>query len=369
LLPATVSTLVTPPIKHLYITLMNSRFLIRTILYTFVLIFIVAGLKFGSAYQRAFKPNIHTPGGEIFYLYVYTGSSYGQVMDTIYKHRLVRNKKSFEWVLKKKKYSSRIHPGRYRVTDNMSNNAFINMLRSGMQEPVNLVINIARTPDDLALRLSTQIEPSRENLSALMSDESWLSQFGFNKQTILGMFIPNTYQLWWNTSEVDLFKRMYREYNKFWNSDRLEKARDIKLKPNEVITLASILINETNKEEEYRRIAGVYINRLNQGMRLQADPTIKFALGDFERTRILKKDTEVNSPYNTYLHNGLPPGPISLPSIHAIDAVLNYERHEYVFFCAKEDFSGYHNFARTIAQHNKNARSYQKALNRRNILK
>jgi UPF0755 protein len=348
---------------------MNSRSLIRSILYLFVVIFIIAGFKFASVYQRAFKPNIHTPGGNVFHLYINTGSSYSQVLDIIYKHNLVRNKKSFEWIAKKKKYNSRIHPGRYRVSDNMSNNAFINMLRSGMQEPVNLVINIARTTDDLALRLSTQIEPSKENLSALMNDESYLSQFGFNKQTILGMFIPNTYQCWWNISEVDLFKKMFRQYNKFWNEERLAKAREIKLKPNEVVTLASILINETNKEDEYKRIAGVYINRLNQGMRLQADPTIKFALGDFERTRILKKDTQVNSPYNTYLHDGLPPGPISLPSIHAIDAVLNYERHDYLFFCAKEDFSGYHNFARTIAQHNKNARSYQKALNRRNILK
>jgi UPF0755 protein len=369
LLPATVTTMVRPPTKHPYITLMNSSSLIRTILYVFVVIFIVAGFKFASAYQKAFKPNIRTPGGNVFHLCIYTGSDYNQVLDTIYKHKLVRNKKSFEWIAKKKKYGSRIHPGRYRVTDNMSNNAFINMLRSGMQEPVNLVINIARTSGDLALRLSVQIEPSKENLSALLNDESTLSQFGFNKQTVLGMFIPNTYQCWWNISSVDLFKKMYREYTKFWNNDRLAKSREINLKPNDVITLASILINESNKEDEYSRIAGVYINRLNKGMRLQADPTIKFALGDFERTRILKKDIQVNSPYNTYLHDGLPPGPISLPSIHAIDAVLNYERHDYLFFCAKEDFSGYHNFARTIAQHNKNARSYQKALNRRNILK
>jgi UPF0755 protein len=348
---------------------MNSRSLIRTILYFFLVVFILAGFKFASVYQQAFKPNIHTPGGNVFHLYIHTGSSYSQVLDTIYSHNLVRNRKSFESIARRKKFNEKIHPGRYRVTNDMSNNAFLNMLRSGIQEPVNLVINIARTSDDLALRISTQIEPSKENLSALLNDESYLSQFGFNKQTVLGMFIPNTYQFWWNVSETDFFKRMYRQYTRFWNDERLAKAREMNLKPNEVITLASILINESNKEDEYRRIAGVYINRLNHGMRLQADPTIKYALGDFERTRILQKDTQVNSPYNTYLHDGLPPGPISLPSIHAIDAVLNYERHDYVFFCAKEDFSGYHNFARTIDQHNKNARSYQKALNRRNILK
>ena len=165
------------------------------------------------------------------------------------------------------------------------------------------------------------------------------------------------------------FKRMYKEYNKFWNNERTGRAKEMNLTPNEVITLASIIINETNKEDEYRRIAGVYINRLNKGMRLQADPTVKFALGDFERQRILKKDTYVDSPYNTYLHDGLPPGPISIPSVKAIDAVLKYEKHDYLYFCAKEDFSGYHNFARTLDQHNKNARSYQKALNRRKILK
>jgi UPF0755 protein len=352
-----------------YTFLMNSRSLIRTILYAIIVILMLAGLKFASVYQKAFKPNIQTPHGDIYYLHVYTGSTYQEVLDTLYTHKLIRNKKSFEWISDKKKFNSHIHPGRYRVTNNMSNNAFINMLRAGMQEPVQLVINTARTPADLALRLSVQIEPSQAMLNRLMNDETYLKQFGFNRQTILGMFIPNTYEFWWNTSVDDFFKRMYREYNKFWNGERIKKAGDMHLDPNGVITLASILINESNKEDEYRRIAGVYINRLNSGMRLQADPTVKFALGDFERTRILRKDIQVDSPYNTYQHDGLPPGPISLPSIHAIDAVLNYERHDYLFFCAKEDFSGYHNFARTIAQHNKNARSYQKALNRRNILK
>jgi len=185
----------------------------------------------------------------------------------------------------------------------------------------------------------------------------------------LVFFVQNTYEFWWNTTAEGFFKRMYKEYDKFWNRERTGKARDIGLTKNEVITLASILINETNKEDEYRKMAGVYINRLNQGIRLQADPTVKYALGDYDRKRVLKKDTYVESPYNTYLNYGLPPGPIALPSVNAIDAVLDYDRHDYLYFCAKEDFSGYHNFARTLDQHNKNARSYQKALNRRNILK
>jgi UPF0755 protein len=202
-----------------------------------------------------------------------------------------------------------------------------------------------------------------------MRDETYLEQYGFNRRTILGMFVPDTYEFWWNTSAEEFIGRMYREYDKFWNRARTSRAGEINFTPNEVITLASIIINETNKEDEYRRIAGVYINRLRQGIRLQADPTVKYALGDFERKRILKTDTWVDSPYNTYLHAGLPPGPIAIPVIKAIDAVLQYEKHDYIYFCAREDFSGYHNFARTLDQHNKNARSYQKALNRRNILK
>ncbi len=251
----------------------------------------------------------------------------------------------------------------------MSNNELINMLRSGLQEPVNVVINIARTSDELAGKIAEQIEAPEEDLLNLMNDDQYLKPYGFDKQTVLGMFIPNTYEFWWNTNAESFFKRMYHEYDKFWNRERMGRAREMNFTRNQVITLASIVINETNKDDEYRRIAGVYINRLNQGIRLQADPTVKYALGDFERQRILKTDTYIRSPYNTYMHDGLPPGPIALPGINAIDAVLQYEKNDYLYFCAKEDFSGYHNFARTLAQHNKNARSYQKALNRRKILK
>jgi len=250
----------------------------------------------------------------------------------------------------------------------MSNAAFINMLRSGTQAPVNVVINIARTPDDLALRISQQIEAPAEELTRMMHDAAVLGEYGFTRETILGMFIPNTYEFWWNTGAEAFFKRMNREYEKFWKGSRNEKAGTIGLDRNGVVTLASILINESNKEDEYRRMAGVYINRLNQDIPLQADPTVKFALGDFERKRILKKDTQIDSPYNTYIHAGLPPGPIALPTVSAIDAVLDYEHYDYLYFCAREDNSGYHNFARTLEQHNKNARSYQKWLNRRNIL-
>jgi UPF0755 protein len=348
---------------------MSSRSIIRTIFLAIALIFILAGIKIASVYKQIYGPNIETPESNEFYLYIPTGSDYADVVALLESQKLIRDRQTFDWAASKKKYPENIHPGRYRIRPKMSNNELLNMLRAGLQEPVDVVINMARTPEDLAVRISEQIEATREDLLALMKDEQYLQQYGFDRQTIIGMFIPNTYEFWWNTSADGFFKRMYKEYDRFWNRERIGRAREMNFTQNQVITLASIIINETNKEDEYRKIAGVYINRLNSGIRLQADPTVKFALGDFERQRILKTDTQVDSPYNTYLHAGLPPGPISIPVIKAIDAVLQYERHDYVYFCAKEDFSGYHNFARTLDQHNKNARSYQKALNRRNILK
>ncbi|MBN1790746.1 MAG: endolytic transglycosylase MltG [Bacteroidales bacterium] len=348
---------------------MSSRSLIRYILLAIALIFVIAGIKIASVYKQVFSPNIETPKKNEFFLYIPTGSQYEDVVALLEKENMIKNRKTFDWAAEKKKYPENIHPGRYRIRNNISNNELLNMLRAGLQEPVDVVINMARTTEELAGKIAEQIEPGKDDLLILMNDESYLKEYGFDRQTILGMFIPNTYEFWWNISAEGFFERMYKEYDKFWNRERSGRAKEMNFTPNEVITLASIIISETNKEDEYRRIAGVYVNRLRQGIRLQADPTVKYALGDFERQRILKTDTYINSPYNTYLHDGLPPGPIAIPVIKAIDAVLQYEKHDYIYFCAKEDFSGYHNFARTLDQHNKNARSYQKALNRRKILK
>ncbi len=347
----------------------SSRRLIRYIFIVIAVILVVAGIKVASFYNQVFGPNVQTPEKKEFYLYIPTGSTYEDVVALLNSENMIKNRQTFDWAAKKKKYPANVNPGRYLVKYNMSNNELLNMLRSGLQEPVDVVINVARTPEDLAEKISVQIEPKKEDMLALLSDEDYLKQYGFNRETVIGMFIPNTYEFWWNTSADDFIKRMNKEYKKFWNHERTGRAKEASFTPNQVITLASIIINETNKADEYRRIAGVYINRLDKGMRLQADPTVKYALGDFERKRILTHDTFVDSPYNTYLHDGLPPGPISLPTVKAIDAVLQYEKHDYLYFCAKEDFSGYHNFARTLDQHNKNARLYQKALNRRKILK
>jgi len=348
---------------------MNSSSIIKYIVLFIVIVFLIAGIQIARVYNQVYGSNIQTPEKESFNLFIPTGSEYNDVLNLLYENEIIINKKSFEWTAEKKNYPRKIFPGRYVLTHDMSNNELINTLRSGIQQPVQLVINNARTHEDLAERVSEQIEADEESLLTLLNNDDFLSEYGFNHQTVISMFIPNTYEFWWNTGAESFIDRMFKEYKSFWTASRLRKAEEAGLSAVEVATLASIVVAETNKEDEYDIIAGVYINRLKKGIPLQADPTIKFAIGDFERQRILTIDTRVDSPYNTYLYTGLPPGPISMVPIKAIDAVLNYEGHEYIFFCAKDDFSGYHVFAETLAQHNRNARLYQNALNQRNIMR
>jgi peptidoglycan lytic transglycosylase G len=348
---------------------MRGSSVIKYILYGILIVFILAGIEVSSIFHKAYSPNIFTPGKKPCVIYIHTGSSMEDVFKILYDARLVKNRNTFEWVADRKNYKSHVNPGRYKIRNRMSNNDLVNMLRAGLQEPALLVINNIRTPEDLAIKVAEQIEPDTAEILHLFRDKTFIESLGFNPYTILGMFIPNTYECWWNISPKGFFERMKKEYNRFWNMERIYKAERIKLTPNEVITLASIIENETSKTDEFRRIAGVYMNRLDMGIKLQADPTVKFALGDFGIKRVLKKQTEIDSPYNTYKYYGLPPGPICIPSVLAIDAVLDYEKHDYLYFCAREDFSGYHNFARSLEQHNRNARSYQRALNRQRIMK
>jgi UPF0755 protein len=238
------------------------------------------------------------------------------------------------------------------------------MLRAGKQVPVEVVLQNVRLKRKLASDLSKQIEPDSLSIWRFLNDDIFLSKFGFNTQNILAMFIPNTYEFYWNTSVEDLFEKMHNEYKKFWNETRINKCESIGITPIEASILASITEEETVKNDEKPIIAGLYLNRIKKGMLLQADPTVRFALGNFGIKRVLDKYKEINSPYNTYKHAGLPPGPICIPSIVTIDAVLNHQQNQYLYMCAKEDFSGYHNFARTLEQHNLNAQRYQKALNK-----
>jgi len=270
---------------------------------------------------------------------------------------------------KKKKYPESIKSGRYLVDRPMSYNELINTLKSGRQTPVKVTFSNVRTLYELAGKLSMQIDPDSAEIINFLSDQANYSEDGFNAQTIISVFIPDTYELYWNTGPKRLYSRMLQEYNKFWNNSRIEKSREIGLTRTEVSTLASIIDFEAMKSEEKPRIAGVYLNRLRRGIPLQADPTIKFALNDFTLNRILYDYLKVDSPYNTYKYKGLPPGPIGCPTIESIDAVLNADKNDYLYFAARADFSGYHNFSRTLAEHNRNAAQYQRELNRRKIFR
>jgi UPF0755 protein len=251
----------------------------------------------------------------------------------------------------------------------MDINELIDMLRSGNQTPVRVTFNNIRTIDQLAERFARQLETDSTDFMNFFIDESNYSANGFTCENIISVFIPNTYEFFWNTNTKGIYTRMLTEYNRFWNSDRMSKLEKTGLSRSEVSTLASIVDEEAARGDEKPRIAGVFLNRLKTGMPLQADPTIKFALNDFTITRVLTRHLEIESPYNTYRNRGLPPGPIRSPSIEGIDAVLNAENHDYLFFVARADFSGYHNFSRTLAQHNRYAAEYQAELNRRRIFR
>lgn len=347
---------------------MNSHSLVKKILYVILIVFIIAGIKGIDIYRKAFKPNVFTKNKKAQFLFIPTGSDYEDVLGLLYNKGFIKNKSTFEWAAERMNYKKHIHPGKYRIKNRMTNHKLILMLRSGNQEPVKLTFSDIRTLEKLAGTVSGTIEAKYSAIIDLLHDKDYINQIGFNEYTIIGLFIPNTYEFYWNTSAEEFITRMLYEYNSFWNKSRKTKAEQMNLSQNEVITLASIVDEESSKEEEDPIIAGVYINRLKKGIKLQADPTVRYAHGDFSMRRILTKHLSINSPYNTYKYYGLPPGPIRIPSIESIDAVLNYKKHDYLYFCARDDFSGYHYFARTLAQHNKYARLYQRALNKRRIL-
>lgn len=316
-------------------------------------------------YQNIFTSNVALDSDYEFF-YVPTGSTYEEVKLALQDQNLLIDSKSFEWVAKKKEYPASVKAGRYKVINGMSNNELVNILRAGNQEPVMLVFNNIRTFSQLAGKIAQYIEPDSLELLAHFTDPMLPAKYGMTQETFPGMFIPDTYEFFWSSSTMDFTNRMAREYESFWEK-REKKLSKLEMTREEVITLASIVDEETLHDDENKKVAGLYINRLEAGMPLQADPTLKFALGDFGRKRMLNEDKVIDSPYNTYIHKGLPPGPIIIPSISAIDAVLDHEKHNYIFMCAKADFSGYHSFARTLRQHNRNAAEYQKALNKQGI--
>ncbi|WP_186754267.1 endolytic transglycosylase MltG [Echinicola salinicaeni] len=314
-------------------------------------------------YQVFFSPNTLTESEQTVSLKIPSNANFKQVSDILTENNIITDVISFSFVAKIMKYQDNVKPGLYAIKPKMSNKELVSLLRSGRQTPVQITFNNIRTKEDLAEKITNNLEIKDDQFLDLLKDSLYIRKFDFEEETIMSMFIPNTYEVYWNTSPEQLFDRMYREYNNFWNDERKEKARVLGMSPEEVSTLASIVQAETAKRDERPKVAGVYINRLERNIPLQADPTLVFALGDFTIKRVLNVHKEIESPYNTYKYAGLPPGPINLPEISSLDAVLNYQKHNYLYFCAKEDFSGYHVFSTNLRDHLNQARKYQNALN------
>lgn len=313
------------------------------------------------------SPNVELKGRTSEYLYIPTGTDFNGLLALLRKLGILKNEKSFIFVSVRKHYDRKVKAGKYRLKNGMSNNELVNHLRSGMQVPVRLSFQGARNPAELAGKLGRQVEADSASLIKLFRDRSYLKRFGTDPENIFVLFIPNTYEMFWNTSAGQLLVKMSNEQKAFWNTKRRKLLDSTGLSIAQVVTLASIVEKETNKDAEKPDIAGVYINRLHKNWPLQADPTVIYAWQDYSIRRLNQNHLKIESGYNTYIHTGLPPGPICIPSVSSIDAVLKYRRHKYMYFCAKEDLSGYHNFAETLAGHSLNAKKYQKALDQLNI--
>ena len=333
----------------------------------FGVLFLSCAIMASVFYGRIYQSNVSLDYQKEVFVYIPSDANFEDVLQQLIDEGIIINSSSFRWISERKRYTNNIKSGRYLIKDGMNNNELVNLLRSGRQTPVNVVFNNIRTKEEFAGIIAGQLELDSVEIIEAMLDTVFLNNIGLNAFNVSSLFIPNTYEFYWNTSIMSFLSRMVAENHHFWNNSRKAKSKLLNLKKEEVITLASIVEKETLKKDEQPIVAGLYLNRLKKNMLLQSDPTVIFAVGDFSIRRVLKKDLKYDSPYNTYKYKGLPIGPISLPSIGAIDAVLNYQKHNYLFMCAKEDFSGYHNFAKNVRQHNVNAKKYRKALNDRKI--
>jgi UPF0755 protein len=315
------------------------------------------------AYQIIYTPNVLV-GKEPRPLIIPRGADFKEVQALLHEGDYTQDLISFSFLSRLMDYDKQVRPGRYLLQPNLSNIEAIRILRAGIQEPVKITFNNIRLVEDLSEKITRNLNMKPEEFEASLIKFAMDNPYGFNKDNILTMFIPNTYEVYFNVSPEDLITRMYSEYETFWNEERRKKAEAIGLTPVEVSILASIVQAESVKHDEAPIIAGLYINRLKKDIPLQADPTLVFAVGDFTLKRVLNEHKEIDSPYNTYLNRGLPPGPVNMPEIYALDAVLDYTKTDYLYMCAKEDFSGRHNFTHSYRQHLNNAARYQRALTR-----
>lgn len=330
---------------------------------------IAAGIFIYSKVGLVYESNVEAKGKEVEF-FIYPGSTYEQVEEGLFDLGVLIDEPSFQWVAEKKKYPGRIRSGRYIIKDGMSNNDLVDMLRAGNQTPIKLSFNNVRNLPQLAGKLSERLAPDSVEFLVHLTDRATIQKYGFKPETFISMFIPNTYEFYWTTSAEDFVERMANEFKAFWTDDRLAKARLQGLTQSEVHTLASIVQAEQSANPaEWRTIAGLYLNRVKRGIPLQSDPTVIYAVGDFGIKRVLNKHLKKKSPYNTYLHVGLPPGPIRMPDIGCVDAVLNPEKHDYLFMCADASLIGKHHFSKTNREHERHARAYRREMDRKKVFK
>jgi UPF0755 protein len=337
--------------------------------YVFITFALFATMFSYYIWQITKTPNYDVDEKKGFALLIPKGANFETVWDSLQAHKIVRDELSFKFLAKMLKYKDNVREGRYIIKANMGNYELIKKLRSGDQDPIKLTFNNIRLKCDLIHKIGNKFEFDSTALAKVLNDTTTAQKYGFTNETFMCMFLPNTYEVFWNTTPDKLLETMKTWYDKFWTEERKRKAKEIGLDPINAQIMASIVEAETKKADEKPRVAGVYMNRLRMDMPLGADPTVIFAHQDFTIKRVTKALLEIKSPYNTYRVLGLPPGPINLPDLASIDAVLNYEKHDFMYFCAKEDFSGYHNFAVEYKDHLNNARIYQNALNLRKILR
>jgi UPF0755 protein len=340
----------------------NRRFWL--VIVVFILLLAAVG---GYFYNKIANTKIVLSDDVSSQFFIKTGQTYPDVLHNLVQSGLVTDEAMFDFLARRANYNNKVKPGRYTFKKGQTYIDVIRQLRSGKQDEVKVVINAMITARQLASIVGSNLEADSITLINMLEDSVYLKGYGFNKETALCMFVPNTYNFYWNTTALDFMLRMKKEYNKYWDDTRKQKAAAQGLTPIEAGVLASIVDGETNKVDEMGIVAGLYLNRLKKGMLLQADPTVKFALRGMGIKRVLNVHTKIESPYNTYLHTGLPPGPLALPSQQAITAVLNPSQHNYIYMCAKEDFSGYHNFTDNLAQHNLNAARYRLMLDKMGI--
>lgn len=332
-----------------------------------LLLAITGALIIPKLYKKFLKSNTNVT--QKTYLYIPTNATFQQVKDSIIKNNLLIDSSTFYSLAKDRGYSSKIKPGKYPFKKGMNNREILNMLIAGNQEAVKIAFRDVRLKTNFAAMVAKKLEFDSLQLMKLLDSADYVKAYGFTTDNVYTMFIPNSYEMYWNMSAPEFFERMNKEYKTFWTAKRLQEAGALSLTPQEVTILASIVDSEALMDKEMPTIAGLYLNRLNRGIKLEADPTVIFANNDFTIRRVLNRHLNKQSPYNTYINKGLPPGPITMPSIKAIDAVLEPKKHDYIYMCAKEDFSGYHNFASNLKEHLVNARKFQQALNERNIKK